>query len=140
MRLPLSSAIPNPTFSVQQPPCDPGSTVYKEIGPGDASQDTYEEPVSLAQCNASLRDTSTDSNVYDVPKNIEPNAVELDGNAYVAETGSRDNFSAAENAAELTEKQVGGAESLDVRMSRLDKSSDINDPIVRQRGASKRNS
>jgi hypothetical protein len=112
--------------------------VYEEIGPGDASQAVYEEPEPLVKYSTFLSSTSKASTVYDVPTNIESNHVELDSNAYVAETVSHDDFNAAENAEELAEEHVvsmGGAESLDAHVTRLDKSSNINDAVVRQCGS-----
>jgi hypothetical protein len=136
--MPLPSATTNPTFSIQQPLCDPGSRVYEEIGPSEISHAVYEEPVMLAKYSASLPDASIASNVYDVPTNIESNAVDLDDNAYVAEAVSHEGVSAADNAVEPTKEEiisVDGSESSDARMSHLDKSSNMNDAVVRQCGS-----
>jgi hypothetical protein len=137
--LSLSPTTTNPTFSIQrQVPRDPGSTVCEDIGPDDASQAVYEEPM-LAKCRASLPNASNASDMYNVPTNIKSTAVELDDNAYVAEMVPYNDFSATKKAADQPTEEhvvsVGGTASSDAREAHLDKSSNMNDAVIRQRGS-----
>lgn len=113
--------------------------MYEDIGPGEASQAVYEEPKPLAKCRVSLPDASNASNMCNVPTNIKSNAVELDDNAYVAEMVPYDDFSATKNAADQPTEEhvvsVGDTASSDAREPHLDKSSNINDVVIRQRGS-----